>query len=195
MKAAVTPAIALALLTACLTGCAGQPLATSTATATDTPTPLATPSATATDTPAPLATPSPPSVTNPPPSAATAISDEDRAAISASISGGNVAALTPYLDDPTIVALCGSGGIGPVAPAEVVRDMRARLETAVLPWDFALPASTITDYRAKAYGSYFPPDGLVARSADTQILAFSFTGARISTVFLCPDEGLVLEEN
>lgn len=191
MKSLITSAIALTVLTACLTGCADQPLATPSATSTDTPTPLATPS-TPSATPPP-STSSPSTDTNTNTDTDTAISDQDRASISAGISSGNAAALTPYLADPTIVALCGSGGIGPLAPGEVVSDLNYRLETATLPWDFALPATTITDYRAKAYGSYFPPDGLVARSADTQLLAFSFTGARISTVFLCPDEGLVLE--
>jgi len=178
MKAAITSAIAIAILTVSLAGCADQSPAPS--------------SATATTPPAPSSTPPAPSSTPPAPVAPT-ITDEDRAAISVAVSSRDTAALTPYLADPTNVILCASGGIGPRAPVDVVTDMDQRLASAALPWDFALPATTIDNYRAHAYGSYFPTDGLVARSADTQILTFSFTGARISTVFMCPDEGLVVE--
>lgn len=151
-------------------------------TATSTPTPSSTP----TDAPTP-----PP--TTPPAPGAPSITDEDHALIAAAISSGDTGALVPYLPEQTMVILCASEAYGLQTPEEVQSDVGAFLADAHGPWDFAVPAATVDDYRAGSYAEYFPEGGLVGRSADSWIIAFEFAEAQISDIFLCPSEVIILE--
>lgn len=152
------------------------------------------PAATASDRPVPTLTPTPIPTPVETPSGAPALGAEDRATITRAIVTGDTAPLAAYLADPTNVILCATEAFGPLSPVEALAEIDRRVADARRPWDFALPATTLDEYRVRNYGRYFPADALVGRSADGQILSFAFAGATISGVFWCAAEQIVIED-
>ncbi|HSX23578.1 MAG TPA: hypothetical protein VLE74_00550 [Candidatus Saccharimonadales bacterium] len=130
------------------------------------------------------ATPAPKVVT--PPSAAAIES------IKASITSGNTAALQGYMASTVSVIIAASEGIGNRTPAQAVADITSYIKNATAPWNFALPAATLTTYRAGFYGQYFPTSAVVGKSADDMVISFSFNDSgKISTVFMAAKASLL----
>jgi len=184
-------AVALsALLTGCFPGSipappgsSSSPSSSPTPEATDpvpaTPTPEADPAPTATAAPAPAPAPAPP----------TTLSAADRANLRDAISSGNTAAIEGYLADPVIVIIMASECCWEQTPADAVAQL-SYVTSAPGPWNFALPAATVAEWRTNFYyGQWFTGDDLVGRAADGTIVSFGIDGTRVTKILMGFEEG------
>lgn len=112
--------------------------------------------------------------------------------VEAGISSGNTAAIEPYMNNSVKVILAASEGIGDRTPAQAVGDL-AYLNNAVAPWDFDLPAATITDWQSGDYASYFPDSlRIIGRSADGYVVVFKFNSSgKITDIFMSVNDDLL----
>ncbi len=105
--------------------------------------------------------------------------------VQASISSGNTAALEGYMASTVKVILAATEGIGDQTPTQAVGDITTFIgDPTTTSWDFALPAATITGYKATPYVTYFPTNAVVGKSSTDKVISFSFdcTG-KINVVF------------
>jgi hypothetical protein len=155
-----------------------------------TATPAATPTASATPTPTFSATPTPsptPSPTPPPPLAGP--SAEDLENFRAAIATGNTQALVSHFTNPVNVILAASEGIGPSTPDEAALFIAQRVEGTTW-WNFEPDPALVDTWRSTPYGPYFPEGGLVGVASEGNVIALSFTGDKISTVFVAYESEL-----
>lgn len=112
--------------------------------------------------------------------------------VEAAISSGNTAALESYMGSSVKVILAASEGIGDRTPAQAVGDL-AYLNDATAPWDFDLPAATITDWQSGDYASYFPETlRIIGRSADGYVVVFKFNSSgKITDIFMAINDDLL----
>lgn len=111
--------------------------------------------------------------------------------IQASITSGNTAALEGYMASSVKVILAASEGVGDRTPTQAIGDLKY-LDSATAPWDFALPAATITKYQAGDYKQYFPTTALVGKSANNYVISFQFdSNAKISGIFMAANASLL----
>jgi cytoskeletal protein RodZ len=123
--------------------------------------------------------------------AATKPSAEAIANIKASISSGNTAALEGYMASSVNVILAASEGIGLRTPVQAIGDLQY-LDSATDPWDFDLPAATLSAYGSGDYAQYFPSGAVVGKSANNYVISFTFNSSgKISGIFISPDAGLL----
>jgi hypothetical protein len=114
-----------------------------------------------------------------------------KANIEDSIKSGNTAALESYMAPTVKVIIAASGGVGDRTPAQAVSDI-AYLDAGTDPWNFNLPAATLSAYRNGSYGQYFPTNAVVGKSANNYVVSFSFNSAgKISTVFMAVNADLL----
>lgn len=119
------------------------------------------------------------------PSAATKANIQD------AIKSGNTAALEGYMANPVRVVIAASGGEGDKSPADAVASL-TYLDPGTDPWNFAVPAATLAQWRAGSYASYFPVSAVVGRSANNYVVAFGFNSAgKINTVFMAVNSDLL----
>lgn len=119
--------------------------------------------------------------------AATKPSAEAIENIKASITSGNTAALEGYMASTVKVILAASEGIGDRTPAQAISDL-AYLDSGTDPWDFSLPAATLSNWQSGSYASYFPADAVVGKSANDYFISFTFNSAgKISGIFMGMD--------
>lgn len=120
------------------------------------------------------------------------VNDALKTTIRDAVSAKNYAALSPHLAASVNVVYAASEKGGNVTPAQAITDM-AYLNSATAPWDFALPTTTIDDYRAGFYTSYFPSNVYVGRSADDMVVSFGFDScAKINMIFIAASADLLL---
>jgi len=122
---------------------------------------------------------------------------ETLANIKASITSGNTAALEGYMAASVNVILAATEGIGPSTPASAVSSISNFISDDITAWDydFALPATTIDAYGSEGYEQYFLADSVVGRATNKKVISFSFDcNAKISTVFMAADEGLLINQ-
>jgi len=111
--------------------------------------------------------------------------------IQASINSKNTAALEGYMASKVTVIIAASECCGLRTPTQAISDL-AYLDSATEPWDWALPAATLTKYRAGSYAQYFPATAVVGKSANKYVVSFSFDdNAKISTIFLAINDDLL----
>lgn len=111
--------------------------------------------------------------------------------IKASITSGNTAALEGYMADTVTVIYAASEGLGPQTPTQAIADLKY-LNSATNPWDFALPAATISAWASGGYSSYISTDSLVGKSANNYVVAFSFDcSGDIDTIFMAANSALL----
>lgn len=111
--------------------------------------------------------------------------------IKAAMNSGNTAALEGYMAETVTVIYAASEGVGPQTPAQAVADLEY-LAAATTPWNFSLPASTITAWASGGYSSYISTDSLVGKSANNYVVAFSFDcDGNIDTIFMAANSGLL----
>lgn len=109
---------------------------------------------------------------------------EDLENIEAAITSKNYAALEGYMADTVTVILAASEGIGPRTPAQAIADMNY-LSGGTNPWNFALPAATITAWESGDYATYIKSAVLVGKSANDYVVALKFnTSGEITDVFM-----------
>lgn len=111
--------------------------------------------------------------------------------IKASITSGNTAALEGYMADTVTVIYAASEGLGPQTPTQAIADLKY-LKSATNPWDFALPAATISAWASGGYSSYISTDSLVGKSANNYVVAFSFDcSGDIDTILMAANSALL----
>lgn len=120
------------------------------------------------------------------------VSEALKTAIRDALSAKNYTSLSPHLATSVNVVFAASEKGGNVSSAQAITDM-AYLSSATGPWDFALPAATINNYRAGFYTAYFPGNAYVGKSADSMVVAFGFDScAKINMIFVSANEDLLL---
>lgn len=111
--------------------------------------------------------------------------------IKAAITSKNTAALEGYMADTVTVIYAASEGLGPQTPTQAVADLKY-LNSATNPWNFALPAATISAWSSGGYSSYISTDSLVGKSANNYVVAFSFDcSGEIDTIFMAANSALL----
>lgn len=109
----------------------------------------------------------------------------------ASIKSGNTAALEGYMASTVSVIIAASEGVGDRTPTEAISDL-AYLDSATDPWDFALPAATLTGYQTGDYKAYFKTNSVVGKSADGKVVSFNFSSAgKINGIFMSVSDDLL----
>ena len=104
--------------------------------------------------------------------------------IKAVFASGNSAALEGYMASTVRVIFAASEGLGDRTPAQATADVTDFMTKATDPWNFALPAATLSDWASGDYKEYFPSNAVVGKSDDLAI-SFTFNSAgKISGVFM-----------
>lgn len=101
-----------------------------------------------------------------------------------SIKSKNTAALEGYMASSVNVILAATEAYGPQTPVEAIKDLDY-LGSATAPWDFGLPAVTLSKYQSGDYKQYFPSNALVGRSANNYVVSFQFdSNSKINGIFM-----------
>lgn len=117
--------------------------------------------------------------------------DELKTNIQDAVKAGNISALEGYIASPVKVILAASEGLGDRTPQQAVADLKY-ISEGTDPWNFALPESTLSAWRAGPYKQYFPPNAVVGKSANGYVISFSFNSeGKISTIFMTSDADLL----
>lgn len=132
------------------------------------------------------------SATDDTPACSPTVSDTFKANIRAAVESHNYAALEPSMNATVRVILAASEGVGDRTPAQAVADM-AYLNQGTTPWNFSLPAATITAWEAGFYTDYFDDNTYVGRATNGMVVVFDFdTCGKINEVFMVAHEELLL---
>lgn len=111
--------------------------------------------------------------------------------IEAAIKSGNTAALEQLMATKVTVILAASEGLGERTPTQAIKDLDY-LDSGTDPWDFDLPAATITSYQAGDYKQYFPVGALMGKSANDYVVSFAFNNSgKISIIFMAANADLL----
>jgi len=111
--------------------------------------------------------------------------------IKAAITSGNTAALEGYMASTVKVIIAASEGVGDRTPTQAISDLKY-LDSATDPWNFALPAATLSEYQSGDYKQYFPTTALVGKAANNYVVSFSFNDSgKISGIFLSVNDDLL----
>jgi len=111
--------------------------------------------------------------------------------LAAAISSKNTAALEGYMASSVNVVFAASEKSGFETPAKAITDL-SYLDSALAPWNFNLPATTLNSYKAGSYKQYFEGVTYVGKSADGHVIAYSFdTCAKINQIFVSVSDDLL----
>lgn len=112
--------------------------------------------------------------------------------IKAALDTKNTAAFATYVTDPVKYILAASEYGGDVSAAEAATSLEYT-HSATAPWDFNLPAATITAYDSGFYTDYFEANTLVGKAASGMVVAFEFNcdGSKITDIFVASDEDIL----
>jgi cell division protein FtsB len=111
--------------------------------------------------------------------------------IKAAIVSGNTAALAGYMAPTVRVIVAASEGIGDRTPTQAITDLKY-LDGATDPWNFALPAATLTPYQSGDYKQYFPTTAYVGKSANNYVISFQFdSNGKINGIFMTNNASLL----
>jgi cell division protein FtsB len=127
-------------------------------------------------------------------SASTASKRPNQAAldnIKAAIVSGNTAALAGYMASTVRVIIAASEGVGDRTPTQAINDLEY-IDNATDPWNFDLPAATLTEYQTGDYKQYFPTTAYVGKSANNYVISFQFDNAgKINGIFMTNSASLL----
>ena len=103
----------------------------------------------------------------------------------AAISSGNTAALEGYMASSVNVVIAGSEKSGAETAAQAVSDL-SYLNAGTAPWNFSVPAATLTTWQNGSYKQYFGANTtIVGESANSYVVSFGVnTSGKIDTVFM-----------
>jgi cell division protein FtsB len=111
--------------------------------------------------------------------------------IKGAIVSGNTAALAGYMAPTVRVIVAASEGIGDRTPTQAINDLKY-LDGATDPWNFDLPAATLTPYQSGDYKQYFPTTAYVGKSANNYVISFQFdSNGKISGIFMTNNAALL----
>lgn len=117
--------------------------------------------------------------------------DAMKANIKAALDSKNTAVFSTYTTNPVKYVLAASEFGGDITPDEAATSLEYTHE-AMGPWDFNLPAATITAYDSGFYTAYFDANTYVGRAADGMVVAFDFNcDGKISQIFVAANEDLL----
>jgi len=110
--------------------------------------------------------------------------------IQAAITSGNTAALEGYMAPSVTVIIAASEGMGNRTPLQAISDL-AYIKN-LKNWDFNLPATTLKQYQAGAYKTYFKANSLIGRSSDGHVVAVNFNDqGKINGIFMAVNADLL----
>jgi hypothetical protein len=111
--------------------------------------------------------------------------------IEAAINSKNTAALQGYMASSVNVVIAASEKGGAEAPTDATKDLEYTY-SGTSPWDFNVPAATLTAYKAGFYKQFFPENAFVGKAANSQVVSFGFDcNGKINVVFMAADENLL----
>lgn len=104
----------------------------------------------------------------------------------------NTQPMESYMAPTVRVIIAASEGIGDRTPAQAVSDLNY-FSSATAPWDFDLPAATLSSYGSDMYyGQYFGENTLVGKATSGQIVSMHFnTDGKIDVIFMMISEDLL----
>lgn len=108
--------------------------------------------------------------------------------IKAALDSKNTAAFASYVTSPVKYVLAASEQGGNVSADQAATNL-AYTHSATGPWTFV----DASNYSTGDYADYFGENTLVAKSADSMVVAFEFDcdGSKISEIFVAPNEDLL----
>lgn len=107
--------------------------------------------------------------------------------IKAAMDSKNYAALEQNMASSVYVIIAASEFAQNRTPAQAVNDLKY-FESATSPWDFNLPAATLTAYQTGDYATYFPTTAYVGKAASGQVVSYQFdSSGKIKTIFMAAD--------
>lgn len=110
--------------------------------------------------------------------------------IQAAITSGNTAALEGYMAPSVTVIIAASEGMGNRTPLQAISDL-AYIKN-LKNWDFNLPATTLKQYQAGEYKTYFKANSLVGKSSDGHVVAVNFNDqGKINGIFMAVNADLL----
>jgi hypothetical protein len=113
--------------------------------------------------------------------------------ISAAITTKNTAALQGYMASSVNVVLAASEKGGQETPAQATQSVEYT-HGGTAPWNFSLPAATLTSYKAGFYKQYFPDGAYVGKAANDQVVSFGFDcNNKINLIFMAANADLLTQ--
>jgi len=112
--------------------------------------------------------------------------------ITAALNSKNTAALQGYMASSVTFVLAATE-YGPTeTAAKAVTDLTSHTSSATTPWNFDLPAVTLSSYAAGDYHQYFGSGAIVGKSANNYVVSFTLNSSgKISTVFVSASADLL----
>lgn len=123
--------------------------------------------ASSTPTPSPTATPTPTATAEPEPP-----SEADRLHFLESLQSGNTAALEQRFAETVEVTYAATECCGPMSAVDAVNALSYVQPGSGATWDFSLDEAELEQFRAGAYGPFFPVNALVGASSDGYYASF-----------------------
>jgi cytoskeletal protein RodZ len=110
----------------------------------------------------------------------------------AAISSGNTAALEGYMAASVNVVIAGSEKTGAETAAKAVSDL-SYLNSGTAPWNFSVPAATLTTWQNGFYKQYFGQNvTIVGEAANGYVVSFGVNASgKIDTVFMAASADLL----
>lgn len=120
------------------------------------------------------------------------VSDFLRENIKAALDSQNTAVFSTYTTNPVKFVIAASEFGASITPDEAALELNYT-HTATGPWDFNLPAATLSAYAASSsYGQYFGDGMFVGRAASGMVLSFDFDcSGKVKQIFVAADESLI----
>lgn len=121
-----------------------------------------------------------------------AVSEVVKENIKAALDSKNTAVFATYASNPVKFVLAASEKGGNESPDQAATDMEYT-HSATGPWNFSLPASTLSTYDASFYTDYFDHNAYVGKSASGMVVSFDFDcDGKINQIFITANEDLLL---
>jgi hypothetical protein len=118
-------------------------------------------------------------------------SDALKTNIKTALDTKNLTAFSGYITSPVEFVVAASSKGGSETSTQAVSDM-ALINSATGPWDFNLPDSTVSAYKAGSYAKYFDENTYVGKAASGQVIAFNFDCSdKINQIFIAASEDLL----
>lgn len=120
------------------------------------------------------------------------VSNEIKTTIRSAVESHNFAPLETYITNPVPVIIAASDGVGDRTPAQAITDL-AYVNSGTLPWDFNLPAATLSALDAGFYTDYFDTTTYVGKASNNMVVAFNFDDCgKINQIFMAASIDLLL---
>lgn len=112
--------------------------------------------------------------------------------IANAVKNKDYASLQSLMAGSVNVVVAGSEKSGYESPAQAVSDL-SYLDRGTAPWNFIVPAATLSTWKAGFYKNYFTGTVDVGEAANTVVVSFGFDSAgKINVVFMAASADLLM---